>query len=105
MVLRPNVAAVNRDDAERLASDWVARHEVRSESVLGAQSWMAKEIETLSDDALAAAAVADGTPVIVALDGERACWLTLDGNRESKVRTHPVRKLPDSGRISVASPL
>lgn len=85
------------DRAQQLASDWVAQHDARTDAVLATQSWIAKEIEqVLSDDALPAAALANGTPAVVALDGNRLCWLTLDSSGEDQIATH-FGSLPLSG--------
>jgi hypothetical protein len=79
---------VDSDLAHQLASDWIARHSARTETVLAAHSWMAKEVEgLLSDEALAASAWADGVPAVIALDGDRLCWLTLK-NADAKIATN-----------------
>jgi hypothetical protein len=75
--------------AGELAVGWMEEHDKRTDAVIDAYSWLVKEVEELlSDDALGGAALIDGTPAVVALDGERFCWLTLADQAGAGVVSH-----------------
>jgi hypothetical protein len=88
---------MNSTKARDLASDWVAEHdESERNAARDLYSWFAKEIEgLLSENVFAGAAVVENQPAVIAVEGQRLCWLALakgdDGELLTKFGSLPLQ--------------
>jgi hypothetical protein len=89
--------------ARQLASDWLSAHGERAQDVTDSYSWLAGEIsDLLSDDAVAGIANAEGTPVVIAADGQRFFVIGVPASGDGQVTVN-ARSLPiDQLQIEVS---